>query len=93
MEKEFNSKTGYSYSKVSKIGIFATSILGLFMGGLMISESVLSVVANQSFIFPEGVNRGFEFLVGIVAIVLAAVLIDSKVYSLSIPRGGQDEND
>ncbi len=79
MNKSLRNVDEYSYSRTSKIGRYATSILVLILGSLMISESVTSVVANHSFMFLEGVNRGFEFVVGLIAIVLAATLMDAKV--------------
>jgi Ni,Fe-hydrogenase I cytochrome b subunit len=77
MNKNSRNVEEYLYSRASKISRYAISILVLVLGALMISESVTSVVANQSYIFLEDVNRGFEFVVGLIAIVLAATLMDA----------------
>jgi len=79
MNKSFRNVDEHLYSRASKISRCAISILVLALGALMISESVTSVVANQSFMFLEGVNRGFEFVVGFIAIVLAATSMDAQV--------------
>jgi len=84
MNKSLRNVDEYSYSRASKISRYAASILVLVLGALMISESVTSVVANQSFMFLEGVNRGFEFVVGLIAIVLAATLMDARVNARSM---------
>ena len=79
MNKSFRNVDEYSWSRASKVSRYAASVLVLVLGALMISESLTSVVANQSFLFLESVNRGFEFVVGLIAIVLAATLMDAKV--------------
>jgi len=79
MNKSLRNVDEYSYPRASKISRYAASVLVLVLGALMISESVTSVVANQSFMFLEGVNRGFEFVVGFIAIVLAATSMDAQV--------------
>jgi len=64
-----------------KIGRFAAGIIVLVLGALMIAEAVTSTVANTPFMFLEGVNRGFEFVIGFVAILLAASVIDALLRS------------
>ena len=61
-----------------RINGLVAGIVVLVLGALMVAESVTSVVAGSPFMFREGVNRGFEFMVGFVAIVLAASTIDQS---------------
>ena len=56
-------------------GLIAGLIV-LVLGALMMAEGVVSTVANTNFMFAENMNRGFEFVVGFIAIVLAAVIMD-----------------
>jgi hypothetical protein len=51
-------------------------LIVLVLGALMMAEAVVSIVANAPFMFTEKMNRGFEFVVGLVAIVLGAVVMD-----------------
>jgi len=79
MNKRFRKVDEHSCSKASKVVRYTDSLLMLVIGALMMSESVASEVANQSFMFLESVNRGFKFVVGLIAIVLATTLMDIKV--------------
>ena len=65
------------YSRASKVIRYSDIMLPLVLGALM-SESVASAVADLSFMFLESVNRGFKFIDGLIAIVLAATLMDNK---------------
>jgi hypothetical protein len=61
-----------------RISGFIAGIIVLVLGALMIAEAVASVVADSPFMFLDGVNRGFEFAVGFIAIVLAASTMDES---------------
>jgi len=61
-----------------RIGGLIAGIIVLVLGALMTAEAVASTVADTSFMFTEGVNPGFEFVVGFVAIVLAASTMDES---------------
>jgi uncharacterized membrane protein HdeD (DUF308 family) len=56
-------------------GLVAGVILTV-LGALMMAEGVVSTVASTHFMFAENMNRGFEFVVGFVTIVLAAIIMD-----------------
>lgn len=62
--------------EMTKIGRFAAGIVVLVLGALMIAEAVTSSVANTPFMFLEGLNRGFEFVVWFVPILLAGSIMD-----------------
>jgi hypothetical protein len=56
-------------------GLVAGVILTV-LGALMMAEGVVTTSGNTSFMFAENMNRGFEFVVGFVTIVLAAIIMD-----------------
>jgi hypothetical protein len=56
-------------------GLIAGLIV-VVLGALTMADAVVSMVTNNSFMFAENMNRGFEFVVGFVAIVLGAVVMD-----------------
>jgi len=60
-----------------RISGFVAGIIVLVFGALMIAEAVSSTVAN-TILFFEGVNRGFEFMVVFMAVVLAAYIMDES---------------
>jgi glutamate synthase domain-containing protein 3 len=51
-------------------------VIVVVLGALMMAEGVVVIAGNASFMFAENMNRGFEFVVGFVAIVLGAVVMD-----------------
>jgi hypothetical protein len=59
-----------------KVGRFAAGLTALILGGLMVAEAVTSTVANEPFIFLQGVSRDFELMVGAVVIMLASAIIN-----------------
>lgn len=59
-----------------KVGRFAASITALVLGALMVAEAVTSTVANEPFMFLQGVSRDFELMVGAVVIILAASILN-----------------
>jgi hypothetical protein len=56
-------------------GLIAGVILTV-LGALMMAEGIVVMAGNASFMFAENMNRGFEFVVGFVTIVLAAIIMD-----------------
>lgn len=56
-------------------GLIAGVILTV-LGALMMAEGVVTMAGNASFMFVENMNRGFEFVVGFVTIVIAAIVMD-----------------
>lgn len=59
-----------------RISGLIAGLIVLVLGALMMAEAGVSIVTNTSFMFAENMNRGFEFVVGLVAIVLAAVVMN-----------------
>jgi hypothetical protein len=56
-------------------GLVAGIILTV-LGALMMAEGVVTTVGNNSFMFAENMNRGFEFVVSFVAVVLASQVMN-----------------
>jgi hypothetical protein len=56
-------------------GLIAGVILTV-LGALTMAEGIVVMAGNASFMFAENMNRGFEFVVGFVTIVLAAIIMD-----------------
>ena len=59
-----------------KVGRFAAGITVLVLGALMFAEAVTATVANEPFMFLQGVSRDFEMMVGAVVIIIAASIIN-----------------
>ena len=53
---------------------FGAGIVVIVLGALMLAESVVGAI-NGTTLFFEGVNRGFEFVVGFVTIIVGASLV------------------
>ncbi len=62
----------------NKIGRFVTGITVLVLGALVVADAVTSTVAGTPFIFTDGLNRGFEFVVGLITIALASSVMDES---------------
>jgi len=56
---------------------FVVSIILLVLGALMVADTAL-VLAKQSQIFFEGINYKFEFVVGVITIIIAANMMKIK---------------
>ena len=57
---------------------FSGSLLVIILGAIMLAEGVLGSVTGTS-IFFEGINPSFKVVVGFIAIILAAsIMQDSK---------------
>ncbi len=67
-----------SVETINKIGRFIAGMVVLVLGALMVADAVVTYVANTPFMFTEGLNRGFEFVVGLIAIILAGTLMDES---------------
>ncbi len=59
------------------IGLIAGIILAV-LGALVFAEGVITLLGNPAFIFIENMNRGFELLVGLVTIMVAAATMDTS---------------
>ncbi len=55
----------------------AGGVVVIVLGTLLIAEGVVGVVTGTTLFF-EGVNRGFEFLVGLVAIIVGASMTPER---------------
>ena len=59
-----------------KISGLVAGIILTVLGALMMAEGVVTTVGNNSFMFAENINRGFEFVVGFIAVVLASQVMN-----------------
>jgi hypothetical protein len=59
-----------------KISGLVAGIILTILGALMMAEGVSTTVGNTSFMFAENMNRGFEFIVGLIAVVLASQVMN-----------------
>ncbi len=62
---------------LNKIVKFAPALVVLVIGSLFMAEAIVNSV-NGTVLFFADVNRGFEFVIGFVFVVLAATLIPRK---------------
>ena len=51
-------------------------IIFVVIGALMLADAVVTMSGNTAFMFVENMNRGFEFVVGFVAVILGAIVMD-----------------
>lgn len=58
-------------------GLIAGIILAV-LGALVFAERVITLLGNPAFIFIENMNRGFELLVGLVTIMVAAATMGTS---------------
>ncbi len=56
---------------------FAAGVLLIVLGALLLAEGVASTVTKTA-VFFEGVNRGFEFIVGLAIVIVGASLIPAR---------------
>ncbi|MBU0497663.1 MAG: hypothetical protein KKG04_06895 [Candidatus Thermoplasmatota archaeon] len=61
----------------TNIGKFAAGMIVLVCGALMTAEAVTTTVTGELLLF-TGINRGFEFMIGFIAIILGASLMDDN---------------
>jgi uncharacterized membrane protein YdfJ with MMPL/SSD domain len=62
--------------KIRTMGAFVAGIILVVLGALTMAEAIITLLGNPAFIFIENMNRGFELVVGIVTIVVAAATMD-----------------
>lgn len=53
---------------------FGASVVLIVLGALLLAESIVGSM-NGTTLFFEGVNRGFEFIVGLVTLIVGASLM------------------
>jgi hypothetical protein len=64
--------------KINKMGAFVAGIILVVIGALMLAEGVITLMGNSAFLFVDNMNRGFEVVVGLVTIIVAAATLDSS---------------
>jgi hypothetical protein len=64
--------------KIRKLGPFIAGIILVVLGALMLAEGIITLMGNLAFLFVDNMNRGFELVVGLVTIIVAAATIDSS---------------
>jgi hypothetical protein len=64
--------------KIRKMGAFVAGIILVVLGALMLAEGVITLMGNPAFLFVDNMNRGFELVVGLVTIIVAAATMDSS---------------
>ena len=63
--------------KIRKLGPFIAGIILVVLGALMLAEGIITLMGNSAFLFVDNMNRGFELVVGLVTIIVAAATMDS----------------
>ena len=63
-------------NKKMRIPALVGGIILTVLAALMLAEGIITLMGNPAFIFIENMNRGFELVVGLVAIVVAASTMD-----------------
>ena len=64
--------------KIRKMGAFIAGIILVVLGALMLAEGIITLMGNSAFLFVDNMNRGFELVVGLVTIIVAAATMDSS---------------
>ena len=64
--------------KIRKMGAFIAGIILVVLGALMLAEGIITLMGNPEFLFVDNMNRGFELVVGLVTIIVAAATMDSS---------------
>ena len=64
--------------KIRKMGAFIAGIILVVLGALMLAEGIITLMGNTAFLFVDNMNRGFELVVGLVTIIVAAATMDSS---------------
>lgn len=79
--REFTEKRASSarsrFASVRDVFAFGASIVLIVLGALLLAEGVIGSV-NGTTLFFEGVNRGFEFIMGLVTIIVGASQMPSQ---------------
>ncbi len=69
-------RSGGRHTTAETVGLVVGALV-IAPGALMIAEGIISYIAGTTILF-AGVNAGFEFLVGLSAVVLAASPSDGE---------------
>ncbi len=64
--------------KIRKTGAFIAGIILVVIGALTLAEGIITLMGNPAFIFIDNMNRGFELVVGLVTILVAASVMDTS---------------
>ncbi len=64
--------------KIRKTGAFIAGIILVVIGALTLAEGIITLMGNPAFIFIDNMNRSFELVVGIFAILVAASTMDTS---------------
>ncbi len=79
--KEFTEKRALAarnrFSSIRDIFAFGASMVLIVLGALLLAEGVIGSV-NGTMLFFEGVNRGFEFIMGLVTVIVGASMMPSQ---------------
>lgn len=59
-----------------RIGGLIGGIILTVLAALMLAESIITLLGNPAFIFIDNMNRSFEFVMGLVSIVVAGTTMD-----------------
>ncbi len=62
--------------KGMKVSGMVAGIILTVLAALMMAEGIITLLGNPAFIFIDNMNRGFEVVVGIVSILVAAPMMD-----------------
>ena len=60
----------------TRIPALVGGIILTVLGALMLAEAIITLLGIPAFVFIENMNRGFELVVGLVAIVLTTTTMD-----------------
>lgn len=69
-------KTEEIRARARMVSGFVAGLIVLVLSALTLADAVVSIVTGNPFMFIENMNRGFEFLVGLIGIILAGVMMD-----------------
>ncbi len=61
-----------------RISGMVIGVILVVLAALMLAEGIITLMGNPAFIFLDNMNRGFELVVGIFAILVAASTMDTS---------------
>ncbi len=59
-----------------RAGGLVAGIILVVLGALTLAESIITLMGNPAFIFIDNMNRGFELVVGLVAVIVGGSTMD-----------------
>ncbi len=59
-----------------RVGGLVAGVILVVLAALMLAEGIITLMGNPAFIFLDNMNRSFELVVGIFAIIVAASTMD-----------------